>query len=111
MGSLVARWLARSSPCHLWLLGRSGRAGGDAPLTPGELEGPGLVTLARSDVSSAEEAAFVARAVERDTQQLLEVRGLGAHLPCRLSHCCHWCLWHCHLMPAMRQCCAAPLIV
>ena len=76
MGSLVARWLARSACCHLWLLGRSGRAGGDAPLTPEELEGPGIVTLARSDVSSAEEAAFAAHAAARTTQHRLEASKL-----------------------------------
>ena len=74
MGSLIARWMARSSSCHLWLLGRSGRAGGDDPMSPDDLLGPGLVTLARSDVSCSEEAASVARAVDRSSQHRLQVR-------------------------------------
>ena len=73
MGSLIARWLARSSGCHLWLLGRSGRAGGDDPLSPDDLLGPGLVTLARSDVSCSEEAASVTRAVDRSSEYRLQV--------------------------------------
>ena len=73
MGSLVARWLARSSDCHLWLLGRSGRAGGEDPVSPHDLQGRGLVTLARSDVSCTEEAAFVARAADRSSHHRLQV--------------------------------------
>ena len=73
VGSLVARWLARSSACHLWLLGRSGRAGGEDPVSPDDLQGRGLVTLARSDVSCTEEAAFVARAADRSSHHRLQV--------------------------------------
>ena len=68
MGSLVSLWVAeQTSETHLWLLGRSGRGAWD-PWSAGD----GLVTLARSDVSSAEEAAFVAR-------------GAGVHRPLRVG--------------------------
>ena len=73
VGSLVAKWLARHTNTHLWLLGRSGRPSADSPLPPDELEGPGSVSLARSDVSAAEEASFVVRAAHRRDSDRMQV--------------------------------------
>ena len=84
MGSLVARWLARSSNTHLWLLGRSGRASADSPLPPDELLGPGCVTLARSNVSAAEEGRFVVHAAARGSGDRLQV---GVHHDICVSYC------------------------
>ena len=79
MGSLAALWLGQRAPAQLWLLGRSGRTGGSPPelglAGPGvgqalgseALAAPALITLARCDVSAAEEAALVvAQAAQRD---------------------------------------------
>jgi hypothetical protein len=72
VGSVVALWYLGHSPAHLWLLGRSGRAGADAAIRP-EVAGEGIITMARSDVSCAEEAAGVVNAIATSTQQRLEV--------------------------------------
>lgn len=73
MGSLAALWLGQRAPAQLWLLGRSGRMGSRPPELsldgpgegqgsgPGALAAPPLITLARCDVSAAEEAEHVAR--------------------------------------------------
>ena len=54
MGSLLSRWLVeQSAGTHIWLLGRSGRG----PWDPASA-GRSMVTMARSDVSAAEEASF-----------------------------------------------------
>ena len=79
MGSLAALWLGQRAPAQLWLLGRSGRTGSSPRelglagrgegqgLGPGLLAALALITLARCDVSAAEEAAHVARqAAQRD---------------------------------------------
>ena len=55
VGSLASLWLARLSPqSHQWLLSRTGR--GTFPLAS---LGDAMVSMARCNVSSAEEAAFL----------------------------------------------------
>ena len=62
MGSLLSRWvLEQSAETHIWLLGRSGRG----PWDPASA-GSSMATLARSDVSAAEEASFAVLAAGRN---------------------------------------------
>ena len=58
MGSLLAMWLAELRAAPLILLGRSGRGAAESAWAPQHF-GAALVTLARCDVASAEEAHCV----------------------------------------------------
>lgn len=69
VGSLVALWLLQHTTAQLWLLGRSGRAADDAAFKP-DLAGEAQVFLARGDVSSSEETAFVLRSAVSSAQTL-----------------------------------------
>lgn len=72
LGSLMAMWLTQQGSVHLCLLGRSGRAGSDTSLKrvmPGDV----LVSMARSDVASSEEAASSVRAAGRMGSGTLQV--------------------------------------
>jgi hypothetical protein len=72
VGSLLALWLAQQGPAPLVLLGRLGRPGADSDLHASSF-GDSLVTLARCDVASAEEAAGILHAVAASRCQPLQV--------------------------------------
>ena len=72
LGSLMALWLEQQSSLHLFLLGRSGRAGSDT--FPGcAVFVNSLVSMARSDVASSEEAAYIAHAATHTASRSLQV--------------------------------------
>ncbi len=79
MGSLVATWLTQHTPASLILLGRSGRLAKDSALTAASF-GDACVTIARSDVAAAEEAAHTLHAA-RMHGQTLQARTLYPSLP------------------------------
>lgn len=83
MGSLVALWLLQHTTAQLWLLGRSGRAAGDAAFKP-DLAGDALVHLARGDVSSIEETAFVLSSAVSSAQTLEVQHLIHLYLPMSL---------------------------
>lgn len=83
MGSLMATWLTQHTSASLILLGRSGRTPKGATLTP-DAFGDACVTLARSDVAAAEEAAFALHAARLDGQPLqadYPASPVSAHVP------------------------------
>lgn len=87
MGSLIATWLTQHTSATLILLGRSGRVAKDLSLTVASF-GDACVTMARSDVAAAEEAAFTLAAA-RLNGQALQVQNYPS-LPfglCCLKHC------------------------
>ena len=75
LGSLMALWLKQQSSLHLFLLGRSGRAGPESVLGP-IMSGSALVSMVRSNVASSEEAAYSAHAAGRTGAGTLQVRPL-----------------------------------
>ena len=73
LGSLVSMWLRQQGSLQLFLLGRSGRAGSGNHLGHA-MSGEALVSMARSDVASSEEAAYIAHAAGRTGSGALRVR-------------------------------------
>ena len=73
MGSLVSMWLKQQGSLQLFLLGRSGRAASGSHLGHA-MSGRALVSMARSDVASSEEAAYIAHAAGRTGSGTLRVR-------------------------------------
>ncbi len=71
----MALWLKQQSSLQLFLLGRSGRAGSDSLLGP-LMSSNALVSMARSDVASSEEAAYSAHAAGRTGSGTLQVTSL-----------------------------------
>lgn len=85
VGSLVATWVAEHSSAHLWLLGRSGRMGSDSSLRLGGANPlGGAVTILRSDVSTAEEAACAVQGSAWAAGSMLQVRTWFKYCP--LAH-------------------------
>ena len=84
VGSLLALCVAQQSPAApLLLLGRTGRPGAGSGLTPGSF-GAAAVTLARCDVSSADEAHVLLRAAAamRGCQPLRVMLDRGVCMVC-----------------------------
>lgn len=82
LGSIVACWLAGWSSCDLWLLGRSGRTGGE-PLPSQLYASNGSVICTKGDVAAAEEAACVMEAAGVSSQ-LQSIMHAGAALDSQL---------------------------
>ncbi len=76
----MAIWLKQQGSAQLVLLGRSGRASSDNVLGP-LMSGNALVSMARSDVGSSEEAAYSAHAATRIGSGTLQVGPKGSLTP------------------------------
>ena len=86
VGSLIAAWLTQQTSASLILLGRSGRPAKDSALTVASF-GTACVTLARSDVAAAEEAAFTLTAARLHGQPL-QASNSSTTFQTICLHCC-----------------------
>ena len=78
LGSLVATWLLHHSAMQLLLLGRTGRGKNEVALSS-QKGGYVLITIARSDVSASEEAAYIEYAGACTNSYSLQVLHSCAH--------------------------------